>query len=154
MAPRILTAWSAAFMPADEDSSTLIQSSPAGRSSDDQSSVDTSDDQSSLETSDRDDPIVLFFNNTIYTNRKFPKPNAPYSSVIFAFRDDGSQGTRLFQTVSQYGPMAVYDTYDEPIRGVNANTEHTLWVASIQPAIVTGHSTQDGSIKQAIDVGR
>jgi len=110
-----------------------------------------------LDTPDKD-PIVTFFNNTIYTNRMMPsKPGSkePYSSVIFAFRDDGPQATRLFQVDSQYGPMAVYDTYDDPIRGVDANTtDHVLWVASNSPAKLTAHSTQDGSVKQVIDVGK
>lgn len=106
------------------------------------------------------DPIVNFYNNTIYVNMILPqKAGQPFShnSTLWAFRDSGDQAAKVFQTNAFYGPMAVYDTYDEPMKfraSPKDDGGHVLWVASNTPAQLIAYDTQDGSIKQVIDVGK
>ncbi|XP_005098123.1 uncharacterized protein LOC101852094 [Aplysia californica] len=145
MAPRIVIAWYANFLmeggAQDSMPSTVSSTQPQPVPVEEQV------------------PIVTYFNNTVYINMIWPNKvskREPYDSKLWAFRDEGAYASRLFNASSFYGPMAVFDTYDEPIkfRGPRkAERFHMVWVSSNSPAKLTGYRTQDGAVVQVIDVG-
>ncbi|KAK3726665.1 hypothetical protein RRG08_016974 [Elysia crispata] len=118
-------------------------------------------------------PIVMYYQGVIYINNVGPQASRrfsgrdkqPYASTLWAFRDNGNDTQLLFKKSCWYGPMAMYDTYNdlaqsqkrgdssEPLFSARGRVkEHRLeedaviWVLNRSPALIAGHSARDGSV--------
>ena len=93
--------------------------------------------------------------------------------MLWAFRDVGNDTQLLYKKTCWYGPMATYDTYNEPIQSRRPNLRDApvstssaregrkgqqaqndvVWVLNRSPAMIACHNAQDGSVVGEVDVG-
>ncbi|RUS71836.1 hypothetical protein EGW08_020399 [Elysia chlorotica] len=118
-------------------------------------------------------PIVMYYKGVVYINNVGPqagrtpnaKDNQPYSSMLWAFRDNGNDATLLYKKTCWYGPMAVYDTYNDldsrGNHGTSTSSSWTrtseednpiIWILNRSPAMIAGHNAKDGSVIGRIDL--